>query len=104
MSAATRNGQRPPVTHWSQLPVRHFLTTFNWDNRAIELQSPPPERFDQVPSVRPLDLRLTVSQFFGDINWSGAPAAAPALIVVEETSPVADGRGTLTLSDFADLF
>ena len=116
MSAATLTNGKPkvqpepkvqPLTHWAQLPVNHFLATFNWDNRAPELQAPlPQEPFDLVPLVRLLDLRLTVSQFFGDINWAGTPSATPIqdMMAPEEASPVADNRGTLTLGDFADLF
>ena len=91
------------TAHWSQLPVNRFFATFNWDNRSPELQ--PDQLQDYQPAERSLDLRLTVSQFFGAINWSGAMSAFTSpVVVLEETSPSADRRESLTLSDFADLF
>jgi hypothetical protein len=108
MSLATRtNGSTKgnrTSPHWSQLPVHHFLATFNWDNRAVELQ--PQISITPEPIGQPLDLRLTVSQFFNAINWSGTAASQPiaAGSAREETSPVTSKRDTLTLNDFADLF
>ncbi len=110
-SAALANGQAPSLaaTHWAQLPVQRFLATFNWDNRAIELLPQEPfnqETFDRAPLAPLLDLRLTVSQFFGDINWLGTTAAANVNVMTAPvgTSPVADRQSALTLADFADSF
>lgn len=69
--------------------VKSVFSSFNWDNRPAALQSIQPND--------PLNLTMSVQQFFGGFAWSTASIAPPA-------EPVPSSDRSFTLDDFSDLF
>jgi hypothetical protein len=106
------NGSKPHVeSHdWLQQTVRHFFNGFNWDDRSPEVQEL--RAVQATGDAEPLSLTLTVSQYFGAINWEGNQAIAQPvdheLTFIEDISMIdipddSDDDG-FTLDDFSGLF
>ncbi len=103
-------GMQSPGTQsddWLQRSVQQFFQTVNWEGRVL---SPPPaqELADDVAPMsftpNPLDLTMSVTDYFNAIPWDGVPVIA-ALIPSDEPedmSSVADQE--VTLDDFFGSF
>jgi hypothetical protein len=93
------NGSLPQANSWKQQSVQQFLGGFNWEDyppEIRELKAVAAESGD-----RPLSLALTVSQFFGSIDWDGN---ADLFFGHFTDSSLAADADSLTLDDFAALF
>jgi hypothetical protein len=104
------NGSKPHVetSSWLQQTVQQFFNGFNWGDQPPEVQE---LRAAFQSDDAPLSLKLTVSQFFGSINWEGNHAIAtpthPELTFSEDSSAIDvphPNDGGFTLDDFSGLF
>ncbi|NJR39230.1 MAG: hypothetical protein HC781_10875 [Leptolyngbyaceae cyanobacterium CSU_1_4] len=107
---APTNGSKPHVekSSWLQQTVQQFFQGFNWEDQPAEVQQL--RAAAQADNAAPLSLKLSVSQFFGSINWEGNRSIAlpthPDLPLTEDllaidAPPKDDG---FTLDDFSGLF
>jgi hypothetical protein len=105
------NGSKPHVeSHdWLQQTVRQFFNGFNWDDRSPEVQEL--RAVQATGDAEPLSLTLTVSQYFGAINWEGNQAIAQPvdheLTFIEDISMIDipdNSDDGFTLDDFSGLF
>lgn len=97
------NGSSSHAKSWMQQSVQQFFSGFNWEDHPPEIQNlraTAGQRGDE-----PLSLILTVSQFFGAVNWEGgAIAALPSHSIEQAASASPTGIDAFTLDDFSDLF
>jgi hypothetical protein len=99
-SAASHFSQSPDLD-WLQLSTQQFFNRFNWDDNPPEVQQ---LRQNTVAgSTAPLSMTLTVSQFFGAINWQGE-AIAQSHHRVQASLDDLSGANSFTLDTFSDLF
>jgi hypothetical protein len=107
------NGSKPHVENhtWLQQTVRQVFSNFNWEDQTPEVQEM--RAASQADDAEPLSLKITVSQFFGAINWDGNQAIAQPvdheLTFIEDISMLdipesSDDDDGFTLDDFSGLF
>lgn len=103
MSALTlpqTNGAKalPAVEAWQRDSVRTFFTGINWEDHAPAVQAS--KLILSESSNAPLNLKMSVCQFFATVNWEGIAIAAP--IAVQPAPP--PNTDDLTLDGFSGLF
>ncbi|MBW4578514.1 MAG: hypothetical protein KME42_02950 [Tildeniella nuda ZEHNDER 1965/U140] len=103
MSALTlpqTNGSKalPAVEAWQRDSVRTFFTGINWENHTPAVQANKLSLSEH--SNAPLNLKMSVCQFFAAINWDGIAIAAPTVVQPAPPSKPDD----LTLDSFSGLF
>lgn len=91
---------RPVDADWLQLSTQTFFSRFNWDDNPPEVQQL--RQNAAAGSTAPLSMTLTVSQFFGAIDWDGeAIAQSAALTALDDDL---SGNDIFTLDEFSNLF
>lgn len=91
----------PADSDWLQLSTQNFFSRFNWDDNPPEVQQ---LRQDTAAgSTAPLSMTLTVSQFFGAINWDGEAIASSAAAQTSLDDDLS-GNDIFTLDEFSNLF
>ncbi len=101
-SSATSHFSQSSDSDWLQLSTQQFFSRFNWDDNPPEVQQ---LRQNTVAgSTAPLSMTLSVSQFFGAINWEGEAIAQAHHAVQASPDAGLSGADSFTLDTFSDLF
>ncbi len=101
-SSAASHFSQSSDSDWLQLSTQQFFSRFNWDNNPPEVQQ---LRQNTVAgSTAPLSMTLSVSQFFGAINWEGEAIAQAHPAVQASPDAGLSGADSFTLDIFSDLF
>lgn len=106
-SQSSQSSTASPVSQssdsdWLQLSTQHFFSRFNWDDNPPEVQQ---LRQNTVAgSTAPLSMTLSVSQFFGAINWEGEAIAQAHHAPQASLDDGLSGANSFTLDTFSDLF
>ena len=103
MSALTlpqTNGARalPAIEPWQRDSVKTFFTSVNWEDQSPAVQESNLSLSQN--SNAPLNLKMSVCQFFAAVNWDGITIAAPTPV---QPAPQPDADD-LTLDGFSGLF
>ena len=94
------NGSKAITTTqaWQRESVRTFFTAVNWNDHTPAVQAIKLSLHEG--SDRPLNLKMSVCQFFVTVNWEGIAIAAPTPV---QSAPLPN-RDDLTLDGFSGLF
>lgn len=83
---------------WLQTSVQTFFGNFNWEDNPPEVQQV--KLTTLQASTVPLNLSLSVSQFFAAFNWDGATIAA----AISPPEPQPKAAIDVTVDDFFSQF
>jgi hypothetical protein len=94
------NGSKalPTIAAWQRDSVRTFFTAINWEDHVPAVQDIKLSLSES--SDEPLNLKMSVCQFFATVNWEGIAIAAPTAI---QSAPP-PSNDDLTLDGFSGLF
>jgi len=94
---------------WQRLSVRDFFSQINWEHDPEPVQqfkqASKQTGLDTTGNTENLSLTLSVSQFFGSIDWEGQGAIAPSAPRPPEPEMAStEAENEVTLEDFSSLF
>lgn len=102
MTLASTNGHRQSVT-WQTVTVRDFFSKIAWTGESVR-EPWTLDSADEAVVNNPLDLRLSVGEFFNRFPWDGQPHIAVPVAPLEVQPDLPPPEDDLTLDGFSDLF